>query len=157
MMVPRFFSATRCLFLMVFLCLVGLALPSWAQNYEQQYGKELKSVPYVIRVKFENDYGRPWSKASYEERFNFLYAFEIEEYNRKIVENDEKNRKEMIKMEKEIARQNEKDAEAQKEFERQMIKYDKKAQEDAKKLELQMKSIEQKQKIQAMRAKSQSR
>jgi|CXWL01.1.fsa_nt_gi hypothetical protein len=139
-------------FLMVS-CFVStfFAPPLWAQSYEAQYGEELKSVPYVVRVRYAKESGQPWSEATYDQRLNYLDALSREEMALEMRTEQIANNKITAEMQKTSAREYVKNAEEQKEINRELAKVNRKIAADQKKDQLMLKSLHQKQKLQQLR------
>lgn len=142
------------LLVIVFLSSMPVA-PVSAQNFEDQYGPELKSVPYNVRVRYAKESGQPWSEATYDERLNYLDALYREEMALKMHDDQVANDKLSAEMQKEANKEYVKNAELQKENSRAMAKIYKKQAEDQKKYQLQIRSMQQRQKIDQLRERDQ--
>ncbi len=53
---------------------------SWGKNADaklkSEYGTDLTHAPFVARFAFQNKYGKDWKNTSYDERKDFLSAFD---------------------------------------------------------------------------------
>lgn len=143
----RLSLSALCLAALMSLCSVNVC----AETFEEMYGPELKSIPYVYRVRYANEYGKAWSEATYDERFQFLDMVYQEEFAERIANQNLENEESIIENQKQAQREAEKIAEQQEEMDKQLRKNDEKIREQMKKYELQKKSMDQRQKILNMR------
>ena len=145
----RIFALVRysvCFFAICFFCVGGASL-LLADELEDLYGPQLKSVSYAVRVQYEKQNAKPWSAATYDERSNFLATLNREEMVQKMVQERETYTSEQAEMRKTIARDAEKNVQARKEYDRQRVKDNREYAEQRKKDEYMKKSMRQQQKI----------
>jgi hypothetical protein len=71
---------------------------------EADYGKDLKTVPFVIRYAFERETGVPWQKAEFDEKGSFIQKWqqdrelaEAAEAQRKAEEEEEQTQKDILR------------------------------------------------------------
>lgn len=142
-------------------CLLTLSLgffqSAYAETYEEMYGKELKSAPYAVRVRYANEMGHPWAEATYDERLNYLFELDRQETAEQIAKEQEANSKMQVEMQKDMSRQMAEVAEQNKEYEKQRQKIEKKLAEDRKKYDFQRKIMQQQQQIEKLRYQNRTR
>ena len=64
------------LFYLVFLLILSVPVLGHAKeveyNPQSEYGTQLQSVPFVVRYKYQQDTGKKWADAGYDQRKSFL-------------------------------------------------------------------------------------
>lgn len=143
----RLFLSALSLAAFMALCPVNVA----AESYEEMYGPELKSIPYAYRARYSNEYGKPWSEATYDDRLRFLQMLQQEEFEALLASENLDNQEALLENHKIMVREAEKIAEQQEEFAKLLRKNDEKYREEMKKNEVQIKSMNQRIKIMNMR------
>jgi hypothetical protein len=81
----------------LFLALLDPAQAARGPGMDSIYGEELLNVPPLIKSKFENDTGKPWSETTFEEREEFLNEWQG---RRAAALDEDKNRAKEIQQEK---------------------------------------------------------
>lgn len=141
----------------IFLCLFIGQLPVFAQSFEKLYGDELLAVPYHIRVQYMKRAGKPWAKATYQERERFL----MEDYRRQMREEIARQKrqvsKQKIEMNKDINRQRSKQEELRKQQDKERRKMEEENYLLKKKRERDRKKFFQQNKLQEMKKKARPR
>lgn len=147
------YKSLRLLLILLFV-FAGSQLVAQAQSFEVDYGKELKAVPYDLRVSYINKTGKPWSEATYQQRYDFLYDRYQKQLAADVKKQAEDADRQLKESNKQMNRDMQKQSEIQKQVDKDMRKLNDKIAEQNKKNARYLKSLEQKQKLLNLRQSS---
>jgi len=147
-------TVVRWIFLF-FILIVPAQLLTADEEYDSRYGSDLKGVPFAVRFHFQEEFGRSWREASYEERFGFIQQWEQSEQQQKDLEAQEKMASEQALEQKRNAKAQAKMAEQQRASQREQARQARLQAEQQKKQQFEQKVQQQKQKMEQMKQRQQ--
>ena len=123
------------MFLFFMIVPVQWSMAEEGDYYEENYGKDLNAAPFAMRFHFEDESGKSWQKASYDERLEYIEQWEEQEQQEESLKEQEETSRQAELEQQKSAKEQEKASEAEKIRQREQVRQDRiRAQQEKKRL-----------------------